>query len=176
MTRVLYGVDDAAVHFAKVISDANPFTRREVAAEAGLSRQDYEDAIHKRAESIRRPGDSKQQAFTRYAVETDDGRALMKAALAAPPMAPPKQAPQDLKPKSAGPASEELERMARAMAKERKLTVAQAYSRLISDPDRKEMLAEIKREEARARAQISESRWPLHDAERQSKTREWLSR
>ena len=95
----------------------------------------------------------------------------------APPMQPPRQAAQDLsrvKP-SAGPASEELERMARAMAKEKKLTYQQAYSRLISDPSRKEMLAEIRREEARQRAQVFESRWSLNNAERESRTERWMN-
>jgi hypothetical protein len=156
-------------HFAKILVTQG--------IDCGQTREDFENDIAKRAETIRRPGESREQAWTRFATETDDGRLLFKAAMKAPPMAPPRAAAQDLsrvKP-SAGPASEQLQRMAEKMAKEKKLSVAQAYSRLISDPDRKELLDEIKREEARQRSSmVSASRWPLHDAERQSKTREWI--
>jgi hypothetical protein len=167
---------DHTLSIAKRIADANPFEQRHVAAEWNLSKRDYEAEIEKRSEDYRRPGESRQQAFTRFATETPEGKALMKAALAAPPAAPPKFADQDLVPEKppGGPASEELMRLARSMAKERKLTVDQAAARILSDPTRKDLLAEILREERRARTMISESRWPLNDAERQSETRRWM--
>jgi hypothetical protein len=65
-------------------------------------------------------------------------------------------------------------RLARDLARGKKLSVEQAYTRLITHPERKELLAEVKREEARQRQMVSESRWPLHNAERQSQTKEWM--
>jgi hypothetical protein len=152
-------------HFAKILVTQG--------LDCGQTRQDFEEDIAKRAEATRLPGESREQAWTRFATATDDGRLLFKAAM----LAPPRQFAQDLtreKPKADGPASEELERTARAMAKEKKLTYQQAYSRLISDPDRKELLAEIRREEERARRAVSDQRWPLHNAERESRTKEWI--
>jgi hypothetical protein len=145
--------------------------------DCGQTRQDFEEDIAKRSESIRRPGESREQAWTRFATTTDDGRLLFKAAMRAPPMEPPRQAAQDLvrEKKPAGPASEELERMARAMAREKNLTYQQAFSRLISDPSRREHLEEIKREEERARRAVSDQRWPLHNAERESRTERWAN-
>jgi len=142
----------------------------------GFDRDVYHREIEKRAAATKRPGESAAQAYTRVITEDPAGRELFKAVRMAPaPIEPPRQAAQDTKPKPAGPASEQLERMARAMAKEKKLTYQQAFSRLITDPDRKELLEEIKREESRQRAQVSDSRWPLHNAERESRTREWMN-
>jgi len=69
-------------------------------------------------------------------------------------MAPPRQAAQDLKPEPAGEASAELERLARSMAKEKRYTYQRAYSELYTDPNRAELVARIKQEEAELRARV----------------------
>jgi hypothetical protein len=121
---------DHELSIAKRISDTHPHNRRAVAADAGVSREDFEAEISKRSESIRRPGESQAQAFTRYAVETEEGKALMKAALSAPRGRPPIQAAQDWRPEPIGPASKELEELARDMARKKNVTYERAFSAL----------------------------------------------
>src|SRR5271166_3585779 len=146
-------------HFAKILVEQG--------IDCGQTRQHFENDISKRSEAIRRPGESREQAWTRFATETDDGRLLFKAAMKAPPLEPPQQAAQDLKPEPAGPASEELERLARSMAREKRYSYQRAYSELYTDPDRAELVARVKREEAELRARVSAQRFPLHNAERE---------
>jgi hypothetical protein len=148
--------------FAKILVDQGD--------PCGLDRQHFEDEITKRAE--RREGESAAQAFTRYATTTPDGRLLFKAAV----MAPPRQAAQDLpvpkKPLSAGEASDELNELARAMAKEKNLKFEQAFSALWTDPERAELVARVRREEAEQRTRVQDSRWPIRAAEREF-ARDW---
>jgi S-adenosylmethionine:diacylglycerol 3-amino-3-carboxypropyl transferase len=87
---------------------------------------------------------------------------------------PPPQRAQDLKPEPAGPASEELDRLARSMAREKKYSYQQAFSRIYSDPERAELVARVRQEEAELRARVAAQRFPTRNAERESKTREWI--
>jgi hypothetical protein len=54
----------------------------------GLDKSAFHAAIEKRAEEIRRPGESAEKAYTRAITETDDGRLLFKALKIAPAAAP----------------------------------------------------------------------------------------
>jgi hypothetical protein len=60
-------------HFAKMLVTQG--------IDSGQTREDFENDIAKRAEAIRRPGESREQVWTRFATETDDGRLLFKAAM-----------------------------------------------------------------------------------------------
>jgi hypothetical protein len=84
-----------------------------------LSRASLTEAIEKRAEAIRRPGETTQQVFVRAITTDPDARALYKASKQAPG---PDHAPQPLQPQdgrpmpppfhAAGPASAALQAMA----------------------------------------------------------------
>jgi hypothetical protein len=143
-------------HFAKILLTQG--------LDCGQTRQDYEEDIAKRAESIRNPGESDAQVFTRYVTETEDGRLLFKAAIAAKP----RQAPQDFvateKP-AAGPAASEMNRVVdEFMSKNPKLSRSQAYDRVFTD--NRELAARVKAEE-HATKQVAAQREPIRAAERE---------
>jgi hypothetical protein len=150
-------------HFAKILVDSGNA--------CGHARQDFEEEIVKRAE--RRGGESAAQAFTRFVTTDATGKLLFKAAM----MAPPRQAPQDFplpkKPESAGPASAELDRLARQMAKDKGLSFQQAFVRIYenadtdTDPERAELVRRVKIEEREATRRVAESRWPITSAVRE---------
>jgi hypothetical protein len=78
--------------------------------------------------------------------------------------AKPREAPQDFAdptPKPVGPANAELARMARDMAKEKRISFQQAFSRIYTDPDRKELKDRVDRESAEATRRVAQQRWPL---------------
>jgi hypothetical protein len=132
----------------------------------GLTSRDFEAEISKRGEAMRREGDSPAQSFTRYATETPEGRLLLKAAVMAPK---PVEAPQDFadpNPKPAGPAHAEMDRLARDLAKEKKISFERAFTNLYTDPDRKELVARLNRESAEAMRRVHEQREPIWAAER----------
>src|SRR6516164_657307 len=100
---------------------------------SGFTREDFHAEIQKRAEGIRRPGQSSAQAYASY-LNTEPGRILhdaYKRAPAAPPQAPQDTATRNTKP-APGPASEELSALARKLARERRITYAQAFTRLLT--------------------------------------------
>jgi hypothetical protein len=142
---------DDELSIAKRIADAHPADRRAIAHDSGLTREDFEAEIAKRAAPNRRPGESLQQLWTAFATETENGRALFKAAMSAPVGPAPKQAAQDLKYEPVGDASAELERMARDMARSKNISYERAYTALLTDPDRKELVARVKAEEQTSR-------------------------
>jgi len=113
----------------------------------GLKRQDFEAEIARRAEDVRRPGETPEQAFAKYMTETDDGKLLFKASK----LAPSDDAAQDLvkpdEPKPVGPASARLQQMARIAAQEQRLSYQQAYTRLLTHPDHRELADRVKAEE-----------------------------
>jgi hypothetical protein len=138
----------------------------------GLHRQDFEEAIAKRAEEIRTPGESSQQAFTRFATENEIGRVLLKASL----LSPPRQAVQDLAPPkkpALTPAARELDELAREMARSKKYSYEQAFSRLYTDPERKALIERYNREQAELKTRVENQRFPLRDAEEESRTKDW---
>jgi hypothetical protein len=100
---------------------------------------------------------------------------LFKAAM----LAPPRQAVQDLpvpkkRPEPETPAAKELDALAREMARAKKYSYEQAFSRLYTDPERAELVARVKREEADLKRRVADARFPLRDAEEESRTREWV--
>jgi hypothetical protein len=139
----------------------------------GNDRDFYHHAIEKRAAETRRDDESPHQAYVRI-LETPEGQLLHDAYKRAPVAPAPKQAPQDLvrEPRAAGEASEELNRMAQTMAKEKKLTFQQAYARLWSDPSHADLRERIRTEERRASQEVSDQRWPIRAAERDNE-RDW---
>jgi hypothetical protein len=98
---------------------------------------------------------------------------LFKAAM----IAPPRQAAQDFplpkKPEAAGPASRELDALAREMARDKGISFQQAHAQLQSDtdPERKALVARVRREEMDATRMIRDQRWPITSAEREYERR-----
>jgi hypothetical protein len=167
---------DDELSIAKRIADAHPNGRRALAAEAGLTRQDFENEIAKRAAPNRRPGESLEQVFTAYATETENGRALFKAAMSAPVGKPPVQAAQDFKPQPIGEASATLEEMAREMARSKNISYERAFTALLTNPTHAKLRERIKQEEQDVTARVRAARWPNNQAEEDSRTRAWSRR
>jgi hypothetical protein len=147
--------------FAKILN--------ETGETCGLDRNRYHDEIEKRARETRLEGETAAQSYTRVITQTPEGRELFKAYRRAPA---PVQAAQDLvreKPKAAGPASEELDELARAMSKDKGISFQQAHARLQSDtnPERKALVARVRREEMEATRTVREARWPITTATRE---------
>jgi hypothetical protein len=133
-----------------------------------LTRQDYEAEITKRAEATRSAGETIEKALTRIATTTEEGKLLFKASV----MAPPRQADQDLAPRKSpepvgGPATAQLNAMARAMARDKGVSFESAFARLWSDPERAELIQRAKREIAEATREVKSQRWPIEAAERE---------
>jgi hypothetical protein len=152
------------LHFAKILV--------ETGEPCGLDRTHYEAEIAKLAKASKRAGESDAQAFTRIATQTENGRLLFKAAVMGPK---PKQAPQDFpltKPMAAGPASEELNELARDMARRKNISFEQAHTALQTDPERKELVARVRHEERDATSMVRDTRWPIRDAEERF-ARDW---
>jgi hypothetical protein len=160
-------MDAATLRFAKILTNTGEA--------CGLDKDSLHQAIEKLAMETKRADESLAQAYSRTISEPgSDGALLFKAYKLAPEGKKPVQAAQSLKPEPIGEASAELERTARAMAKEKRITYQQAYSRLISDPERRELLERVKAEERAATGRVADSRWPLRSAEEQSRTRQWV--
>jgi hypothetical protein len=79
-----------------------------------------------------------------------------------------------LRPEPTGPASKELEALAAFEAKSTGKSFAQSYTRLLTDPERKELVRRVRQEELSATRMVADSRWPLRQAERSSQTEEWV--
>jgi hypothetical protein len=147
-------------HFAKMLVTQG--------IDCGQTPEFFENDIAKRAEAIRRPGESREQAFSRFATETDDGRLLFKAAtMAARSVA---QAAQDVAPeqKAFGPAGRLMNELAVELARSKSLTLQESYSRLIVDPARADLVRRMREEEKRATDAVTRQRWPMWNAERES--------
>jgi hypothetical protein len=142
----------------------------------GLDRDVYHAEIEKRAEAIRAPGMSREQAYTKVITETPAGKELLKAYRSAPVAKPPVEAAQDLpeRPEPAGEASKELERMAAAESKRTGKSFAIAYTALLTSPEHRELASRVKREELSATRMVRDSRAPLLEAERESLTESWV--
>jgi hypothetical protein len=136
----------------------------------GTDSDTYHQALEKLALASKGANESLPKAYTRVATTTEQGRLLFKAAMMAPK---PKQAPQDLVPRNVkpapGPASEEMNALARRLARERRVSFQQAYTRLLTDPDEghAELAARVRDEERRASAAVRDARDPIWTAERQ---------
>jgi hypothetical protein len=140
----------------------------------GFDRDDFHREIEKRAAETRSSRESEAQAYTRI-LQTSEGKELYKAYRVAPMGKPPIQEAQDIpRPEPAGPASKALSELARFEAKAKNISYEQAFSRLLTSPDHRELVREVKREELSATRLVADSRWPLREAERTSQTRQWV--
>jgi hypothetical protein len=103
---------------------------------------------------------------------------LLGVAMRAAPA--PKQARQDFVPRntkpSPGPASEEMAALARKLARERRLSYAQAYSRLFTDEAHAELAGRVRAEERQATAAVREQRQEIFSAQRELETNWSLGR
>jgi hypothetical protein len=155
--------------FAKVLVDSDGRNH------CGVTSDIYHAELEKLAKANKRDGESVQQAYVRVSEQTEAGSLLLKAALRAPAPAP-KQEVQDLpaRPEPAGEASAELERLARFEAKAKGGSYEQNYVRLLTSPEHKQLVMRARAEELHATRMVADSRWPLENAERSSRTREWV--
>jgi hypothetical protein len=133
---------------------------------SGFTREDFHAEIQKRAEATRRHGQSSAQAYASY-LNTEAGRILHDAYKRAP--AAPPQAPQDLaacntKP-APGPASEEMNALARKLARERRISYQQAYSRLFDSEAHRDLRDRVREEERQATAAVRDQREPIWRAQ-----------
>jgi hypothetical protein len=126
----------------------------------GVTSDVYHRELEKLALANRLDGETMQKAYVRLAETTETGSLLFKAALWGPP---PKQAPQDFplpKPKLTG-AALELQELAESMAADKKISVERAKGRLLSDPDRKDLLRRLMRQERETTNRVSAQRNPI---------------
>jgi hypothetical protein len=126
----------------------------------GLEKNDFYDAIVKRAEALRANGESQQQAFSKAIKEDETGRLLYQAMKIAPG-AEVKPAPQPAPPDPLQKAAEVAEFLGPAHAKIHSLAIdhqrahsgmsyQQAYSHLYSRPENVSLRDAIKAEHMRA--------------------------
>jgi hypothetical protein len=133
----------------------------------------FDEAIAKRATEAY-PDLGSARAYTKFVTETPEGKEMFKASLRSRRSVD--QAAQDFPvPKAFGPAGEELNRLAAFMARDKSLSLTESYVRLLADPARRQLVSEVKREELSATRAVADSRWPLEQAERSSRTAEWVS-
>jgi hypothetical protein len=119
---------------------------------SSLEKSEYYDAIVKRAEHLRAPGESPQQSFAKTIVDDPEGQLLYKAMQIAPG-AEVKPAPQPAPPSPEaaaqllGPAHAKMH--SQAVDHQRanpRLSYEAAYSRMYTHPDNASLRAEINRE------------------------------
>jgi hypothetical protein len=132
----------------------------------GLDRTDFEREIYKMAEATKLPGESRAQAFTRISTQTAEGRILFKAAVRGKA---PVQSAQDFVERNTkpvpGPASEEMSRLAHKLARERRISYQQAYTRLFESEAHRDLRDRIKVEEAEATRAVRDQREPIWRAQ-----------
>jgi hypothetical protein len=143
--------------FAKILNDSGDAM--------GLNRDVYHREIEKRANETRGAQESPEQAYARI-IETPEGRDLFRAYKRAPVAAAPVQAAQDLKPEPAGPASKELNGLASELARVKRQSFEQAYTSILTDPDRKDLVRRVRAEEMAATRAVHDQRAPIWAAER----------
>ena len=136
--------DESIVMFAKIAVNQG--------RSPGLEKNEFYDAIMKRAEALRADGESPQQAFSKVITEDETGRLLYQAMKIAPG-AEVKPAPQPAPPspeeaaRLLGPAHARLH--SQAVDHQRanpRLSYESAYSRMYTHPDNAGLRAEINRE------------------------------
>jgi hypothetical protein len=128
----------------------------------GMDRTDFEREIYKMAAATKLPGESRAQGFTRISTQTEQGRLLFKAAVRgkAPVQSAQDFVERNVKP-SPGPASDEMAALARKLARERRISFAQAYTRLYTSEAHAELAAKIREEERQATAAVRDQREPI---------------
>lgn len=132
--------DSSIVMFAKIVVNQG--------RSPGLEKNEFYDAIVKRAEALRADGESPQQAFAKTISDDETGRLLYKAMQIAPG-SEVKPAPEELakEPKFPGPAHARLH--SQAIDHQRanpRLSYESAYARMYTHPDNAGLRAEINRE------------------------------
>jgi hypothetical protein len=146
-------MSDGILTFAKMVIDQG--------VAPGLDCNDFHKAIEKRAEKIRKAGETAEGAYTRFITSDPDGKLLFKAYRAAPKPAMPfsSAAPadedQDYVPR--GPADKAMrsliERHQLQAAKDGKpLSYAQAFTRVYEEAANRELKAEWDAEQAETTA------------------------
>ena len=140
--------DESIVMFAKIAVNQG--------RSPGLEKNEFYDAIMKRAEALRADGESPQQTFAKVITEDETGKLLYKAMQIAPGQEV-KPAPQPAPPSREaaamllGPAHAKLH--SQAVDHQRanpRLSYEAAYSRMYTHPDNAGLRAEINREHLRA--------------------------
>jgi hypothetical protein len=155
------------VHFAKIFNTSgNPM---------GLTRDDFNRELEKRAAETKSAFETKEQAYARVATQTIEGRELFKAAVMGPA---PKQQPQDYvateRPKMTD-GERELDRLASDMARGEGISKERAAGRILGT--NKDLLRRLLAEEkidqrrkldedgGRATADVRRQRDPIWDAQ-----------
>jgi hypothetical protein len=129
----------------------------------GLDKNDLHREIVKRAEKSRLPGQSAQQSY-RDILLTPEGNELYRAYKRAPAAPPQDFMPRNTKPVP-GPASEELNALARKLARERRISYQRAYTELYTSEAHAELAAKIREEERQATAAVRDQRAPISRAQ-----------
>jgi hypothetical protein len=124
----------------------------------GLTAADFHTAIQKRAEAGRLPGETAEQAYTRFILDNPDGRLLFKAYRAAPkPVASAAPADENQDYVTRGPAEKEMHiavenHRAAAAAQGQTLTPAQAFTAVYTSPAHRGLKARYDAETAASAA------------------------
>jgi hypothetical protein len=147
------------VHFAKILT--------ETGNASGFDREDFVEEISKLSEAFRRPGESREQAFTRTIVENSEGALLFKASKLAPPREAPHDFVRDSEPEPTSDAERELDRLARDVARTANISLARAKGRVLQDPQHQKIVRALTAAERRATAAVAQQRAPIFTAQRE---------
>jgi len=140
--------DESIVMFAKIAVNQG--------RSPGLEKNEFYDAIVKRADELRADGESQQQAFSKVITEDETGRLLFQAMRIAPgsevkPAPQPAPPSREAEAKLLGPAHARLHSMAVDHQRAHSgMSYEQAYSHLYSRPENAQLREKIKGEHMRA--------------------------
>lgn len=113
----------------------------------------FHSALEKWAGEEKLDNETIQQAYTRLAVTTDEGRLLFKAIGLAPAPLPTADLPiRKAAPEPAGEASKQLNELARVAAAKQGVTFAKAYVDLLTSPEHAALASRVRAEELRKSA------------------------
>jgi hypothetical protein len=147
-----------ALSFAKILlDDGNAMS---------LDRDFYHRELKKRANATRRDGESEAQAYVRV-LETPEGVTLHEAYKRAPVAPAPVPAPQGIKPQELGEASRAMNGKAKELAAAEKITFEQAFTRILLQPENKQLAAAVRAEERDLQTRYSAQMKPITESVRQ---------
>jgi hypothetical protein len=118
----------------------------------GLEKNEFYDAIMKRAEALRADGESQQQAFSKVIMDDETGRPLHQAMKIAPgsevkPTPQPTPPSREAEAKLLGPAHAKMHSLAVDHQRANpRISYEAAYSRMYTHPENASLRAEINRE------------------------------
>lgn len=119
---------------------------------SGLTRDVFHAELMKLAKASQRENETVEQAYRRTAIETPAGRELFKAIRLAPaPKAAQETPVTKSKPEPVGPASRQINDMARAKAAETGVSFEKAFTKVYTDPKNIELRARVRAEEFSAK-------------------------